>query len=159
MRTLIGFTSTYGTAEECAKLLAAQLVGEVDVINLAKEQPDPGDYDRIILGGSIYMGQIQKANKSYCETHSQQLLQKPLGLYICSGRQGDEAAAQWQAAFPTALLEHAQWVNTLGYRYNLQRMSFLHRMIVKKLAKVTQDQDALDRGSIQSLAAAMESCS
>lgn len=155
VKTLIAYSSTYGAAADCAQQLAQRLGAETDVVDLANAQPDPAPYDRVIIGGSIYMGQIQKSTKAYCQTYGEQLLQKPLGLYVCSGRQDDDAAKQLQEAFPAALREHALWMNTLGYRYKLQGMNFLHRFIIKKVAKVSADEDRLNSEAMDALAAAM----
>jgi menaquinone-dependent protoporphyrinogen oxidase len=47
--------------------------------NLKKnDKPDLGQYDQIIVGGSIHAGMIQKSVKDFCKNHTVELLDKPL---------------------------------------------------------------------------------
>ncbi len=64
MKTLIVYGTKHGTTEKCSKLLKDKLSGEVVIINIKKENmPDITEFNNIIIGGSIYMGQIQKEVK------------------------------------------------------------------------------------------------
>ena len=62
MKTLIVYSSKHGTAEKSANILKSKLTGDVDVVNIMLFAPTNLDkYDNIILGGSIYIGKVQKS--------------------------------------------------------------------------------------------------
>lgn len=66
MKTLIVYGTKHGTTEKCSKLLKDKLSGEVVIINIKKENmPDITAFNNIIIGGSVYMGQIQKEVKKF----------------------------------------------------------------------------------------------
>ncbi len=59
---LIAYASVNGTARECAGKLAEQLTGpQVTLCDLAKETPDPQNYDLVIVGSSIRFGKLRPA--------------------------------------------------------------------------------------------------
>ena len=56
MKTLILYATKYGATEACARLLAQNLEGEVQIINIKQAKDiDLRKYDRVILGSSIYV--------------------------------------------------------------------------------------------------------
>ncbi|CAN5505563.1 hypothetical protein BH23BAC1_BH23BAC1_30750 [soil metagenome] len=67
MKTLIIYSSRHGTTEKVAALIAEKLEStEVYIINLKfKAKIDFDQFDRIIIGGSIHMGQVQKVIKDF----------------------------------------------------------------------------------------------
>lgn len=84
MNTLIVYASKYGCTEKCARLLADQLTGTVELHHLKKDRAkDWSSYDTIVIGGPIYAGQIRKEVTAFCEEHMELLKQKRLGLFIC----------------------------------------------------------------------------
>ena len=70
MKTLIIYMSTHGCTKQVVTELAEQLNGEVTIKNLKEDKnPDFQNYDRVIIGGSIHAGQIQRKIREYCEAH------------------------------------------------------------------------------------------
>ncbi|NLY38245.1 MAG: hypothetical protein GX044_02975 [Firmicutes bacterium] len=65
METLIAYSTRYGCVEKCAKMLAEKLDGKVTLVNLLKMRVDPAPYERVIVGGSIYIGKIQKEVRDF----------------------------------------------------------------------------------------------
>ena len=63
MKTAIIFNSKHGTAEKVANLIAERVGKEhSDVINLKNQTIiDLSNYNTVILGGSVYVGTIQKS--------------------------------------------------------------------------------------------------
>ena len=71
MKTLIVFASKYGATAECAKRIAALLPGETVLHRLGEgECPAPEEFDGVICGTSIYMGQPRKEMKRFVKTHA-----------------------------------------------------------------------------------------
>jgi menaquinone-dependent protoporphyrinogen oxidase len=77
MKTLIIYATRYGSAERCAKMLSEKLIGDVDLLNLKDRQNiDLSQYEKVIIGGSIYVGKIQKEVNEFCTKHLEELKQK-----------------------------------------------------------------------------------
>jgi len=71
MKTIIIYGSTYGYTKECAERLKEYLDGEVMLVDATAGTITPIDkFDNIVIGGSIYMGQIQKKVKAYCASNA-----------------------------------------------------------------------------------------
>ncbi len=133
MKTLIIYGSIYGFAEQCAKDLAAKLGGHADVVNAGTGAPPSLDrYDAVILGGSIYMGQIQKKLKEYMDSHTAQLKTKKLGLFLCSGLP-ENLEQVFSQNFPRELLDRAATREHFGGVLDKSKMSLGHRMITKMM--------------------------
>lgn len=134
MNTLILYTSKHGTAEKCAQALAAKLKGQVLVRLLTDNPPEMTDYDTVILGGSIYAGGIQKAMKDFAPRYQASLLKKRLGLFVCC--MSEEAAdKQLKSAFPEVLVNHAITTARLGGGFPFSKMSFMEKIVIKKVLK------------------------
>jgi menaquinone-dependent protoporphyrinogen oxidase len=134
MRTLILFATHHGTTQKVANSIASRL-GKEDVTlhNLKnKTLPDLSRYERIIIGGSIHAGNIQKRVRDFCKTHMVDLLEKPLGLFLCCMNQ-PEYEAQFERAWPELLRTHAQSCKIMGGEFLMERMNFLERAIVRKI--------------------------
>lgn len=79
MNTLIVYSSKYGCTEQCAKILSEELKGEADLINLKNVKDiNISKYDTVIIGGSIYIGKIQKEVAGFCAKNLDILKEKKL---------------------------------------------------------------------------------
>jgi menaquinone-dependent protoporphyrinogen oxidase len=145
MKTAIIFRSKHGTTETVARTMAQKLsTDEVTVIDLKKyPKPDVHDFGRIIVGGSIHAGAIQKQIKNFCHKHLHELQQKELGLFICCmDRKLQEK--EFEEAFPEVLKKHAKATGIMGGEFVFERMNFLERMIVKKIARTGHSVSDID---------------
>jgi menaquinone-dependent protoporphyrinogen oxidase len=139
MKTLIAYGTKYGCTEKCASMLARKIPGEVTVLNLKENaNHNIGEYDNVIIGGSIYAGKIQGIVKNFCEGNLKTLLSKKVGLFICCGFEGEKAEKQLVESFPATLQAKAMAKGFFGSEMSLERMGFLDRMIVRKVAKITE---------------------
>ncbi|MFW6252345.1 MAG: flavodoxin domain-containing protein [bacterium] len=155
MKTLIAYATKYGATEKAARALSDQLHGEVELHNLAQDtMHDLSGYDRIVVGGSIYVGQIQDHVKTFCSEHRTVLLQKPLGLFICCGDE-DRADEQLEQNFDPAIVAHASLTGYFGYEYDFGKMNILFRFIIQAKAKVRQSQYRLREDNISAFADAL----
>jgi len=114
------------------------MTGEVDVIDL-KDSPSPFSlvkYGTVLIGGSIHAGQIQKRIRVFCRDHEEELRQKTLGLFLCCMEKGEKAKDQFDAVFPESLRSHAAAQGLFGGEFDFDRMNFLERKIVKKVAGI-----------------------
>ncbi len=136
MKIAIVYCSNHGTAEKVAFLIAEKQEGnEVDVVNLLKT-PNPAiqQYDRIIIGGSIYFGAIQKQIKRFCDYNEDVLEQKELGLFICC-MLDEQRKVQFENAFSEKLRLHSRANSCFGGELQFEKLNFLEKLIVRKVAK------------------------
>ena len=83
MKTAILYLSKHGTTEKVARIIGDKLEEkDTELINLEKVQPSLDQYDRIIIGGSVYAGTVNKKLTSYCIENETLLAQKQLGLFV-----------------------------------------------------------------------------
>lgn len=104
MKTVIIYATKYGSAENAAELLKKRLGGRVKLINIVKELVPPlNEYDTVILGGSIYAGNIQTKLGEFMNYNLDILLQKRVGLFLCAAHPDPEVREKELAAsFPPA---------------------------------------------------------
>jgi len=136
MRTLIVYASRHGCTEKCALKLSEKLTGEKILVNLNKPVSfNLADFTGIVVGGSIYAGQVQKKVRQFCDKYSTQLQTKPLGLFLCC-MEVEKAQAQFDTAFPPELRNHANARGLFGGEFNLDRMNFFEKFLIKKIARI-----------------------
>ena len=155
MNILIAYCTRHGCTEEAAHTLKEQLEGEVTLVNLKKDRkPDLSQFDTVILGGSIHVGKIQSQVRKF-EKNMDVLLEKRTGLYVCCMEE-KQAQQQFENAFPEELRKHASATGIFGGAFNFERMNFLERKIIQKIAGVTESVFKIDKGEIERFAAAMD---
>jgi len=153
MSTLILYMTTHGCTEKCVQFLMVRLNDEVTVVNLKNTtEPDLTLYDRVIIGGSIHMGGIQKELRKFCDQNQTILLTKKLGLFLCCMFDGEVAQKQFADAYPEALRAHATATGLFGGEITFGKMNALQKMVVKKVAKISQDVSKLDETAMNEFA-------
>lgn len=153
---MIIYMSNHGCTESVSSELAEKLNGEVTLANLKEDKnPNFENYDHIIIGGSIHAGQIQQRLYEFCETNLEKLGRKEVGLFICCMYEGDQAHKQLNEAFPEKLHQYSKAEAILGGEFDFEKMKFLEKMIVKKLAKVDASVNNIDHQAIDKFAKRM----
>lgn len=135
MKTIIVYAGKYGCTEDCVIKLKSKLDGEVNLVNAAKDKvPSLAGYDSVVIGSSIYVGQIHKKVKSFIDNNLNMLLEKKISLFLVCGfiEKFDETVA---ANFPKALIDNAQSIECFGGELNIDKMNFLHKGVVKMIEK------------------------
>ena len=156
MKTLIVYISKHGCTETCAQKLAEKLDGEVEILNMKKSPPvELSEFDAIVVGGSIHAGQIQKVVKKFCENNMAMLLKKKLGLFICCMEEGENAQKQLETAYPAELRQHASALGLFGGEFNFEKMNFMERAIVKKIANIDKSVSKIFDDNIDAFAKKM----
>lgn len=136
MDTLIVYATKHGSTEKCAKMLSEKLSGNIDLYNL-KDVKDLNisKYDRVIIGGSIHIGKIQKEISEFCSKNLDILKGKNLGLFICCMQKDDVAIEQLNNAFPQELLSNAKTKEVFGGEFLFKKMNPLEKFMVKMVSK------------------------
>jgi len=82
------YASKYGTTKKAVKSLKEKLESKgysVEVFNIMKEKytlKDRNNFELILVGGSIYMGKIQKEVTKFCQNNKEIILSNTLGLFL-----------------------------------------------------------------------------
>lgn len=153
MKSIIIYTTKYGTAEKAAKLLMQKLGSPVTLVNLMKEKaPSLSEYDCVILGGSVYVGKVQKELTDYINKNLAELLKKQVGLFVCAAQEPEVAIQELEASYPAELCQLAVAKANLGYEFDFNKMSFMDRTITKMIAKTKESKFALSEEAIADFA-------
>jgi menaquinone-dependent protoporphyrinogen oxidase len=132
LKTIIIFATKYGCVENAVNILKSKIEGQVQLINIMKENvPSLDHYDKVIIGGSIYVGKIQKKLSKFVDKNLSLLLTKQVGLFICAGEKKEEVREKELVdAFPMALLNHAICKDIFGYEIHYEQLNFLEKKMV-----------------------------
>ena len=150
MKNVIIYSSKHGFTEKCAEMLKEGLRDGSDLINL-KENPkiDLNNYQVIILGSSVYAGNIQKDMKEFINNNLKVLLEKNTGLFTCNMHKREEAEEQLKKVFPLELIERSFVVTFFGGGFDFSKMNFIEKQIVKKIVKVTENVENIEQENIK----------
>jgi menaquinone-dependent protoporphyrinogen oxidase len=144
MKTLIIYGTKHGCAEKCSKLLKDQLNGEITIVDLKKQAvTDLSSFDRVVIGGSIYVGKIQKQVSEFCIKNLAELKKKKVGLFICCMNKNN-AEVQLSAAFPDELLNSAVIKECFGGAFAFKKMNMLEKLMVKMVSKADEGIPSID---------------
>ncbi len=158
MKTLIAFRTKYGTTAACARALAEKIGGQTALADIADSRDiDVREYDAVLIGGSIYAGRIQRGVVAFCERNRTALLQRKVGLFVCSLYQGEYARVQMQNAFPDWLLAHAFARALPGGELHRAQLSFLDRLLVRAVGNEGRDVSLLKLEVLDEMVAALKS--
>ncbi|HER42918.1 MAG TPA: flavodoxin [Candidatus Eisenbacteria bacterium] len=153
MRTLIAYMTRHGCAKKTAGMLKELLAGDTALVDLKRDKkPDLSGYDTVVIGGSIHAGRIQRGLRRFLDKNGEILLEKRLGLYLCCMEEGETAVKQFEKAYPERLRIHAAATGIFGGEFDLDRMNFIERKIVKKAAGIEESVSRIDAGTIRDFA-------
>lgn len=153
MNTLIAYGTKYGCAQKCAMELAKEFDGKVELVNLKeKGSVNLSGYERVIIGGSAYVGKIQKEVTEFISANMNELLKKEVGLFICGMQEGDMMEKEIADNFPAELISKAKSVMNFGGEFNFKKMNFMEKAIIKKISKVSSDKSDIHHDNIKKLA-------
>ena len=155
--TLIVYASKHGFVRNCVDRLAARLDGRVMSVDLKKDSnPDPGNYDNVIVGGSIHAGHIQKSVRRYLDHRAGLLQTKKLGLFLCCMEEGEKAEKEFKESYPEEWTAHAAATGIFGGAFDFNKMNFLEKAMVKKAAGVTESVTKMREDEIEKFAQKMD---
>ena len=140
MKTIIIYATKYGYTEDCVQEMKSQLQGDVLTVNILTDKIASLDaFDNVILGGSIYMGQVHKKLKAFCENNMSSLLAKRVALFLCCGLP-ENFEQSMASAFPSELREKAIACECFGGELRTDKMKGPDRIISGLMKKVAADQ-------------------
>lgn len=138
--TAIIYMSKHGTTQKVAMLIKELLMDDdVTLVDLDKRESIDLTYcERVIIGGSIHMGQVQKPVQTFCQEYATVLKTKKLGLFLCCMYEGEKAIEQFNNAFPEDILAAAHSKALLGYELNFGKMNLVERALTRKITGYTE---------------------
>lgn len=140
MRTLVVYSTKYGTTRSCAEEIARQLPGETRVADMKRERIRSLEgYDAVVIGGAIYAGKVMSGVPRFCDRHREELLQRGVGLFICCLYDGETAQSELDGAFPPWLNAHALVRRPVGGAVQFEKLKVIDRYLVGKIAHITAD--------------------
>ncbi|MHB9142378.1 MAG: flavodoxin domain-containing protein [Paludibacter sp.] len=153
MRSLIIYATKYGCVEKAANMLKSKMNGEVFLVNITEEKvPSLDDFDNVILGGSIYIGKIQKTLTNYIKSNLPFLLHKRIGLFICAGESEPVRTKELAEAFPAELFNHAAAKEVFGHELCYEKLNVLDKLIMRSIKGVTKSSSDLSEQKIENFA-------
>lgn len=156
MKSIIIYATKYGCTEKVSNLLKSKMGGEVLLVNVIQEKvPDIGEYDTIILGGSIYIGKIHKKLTGYIKSNLELLLKKRIGLFICGSEEPEACEKELISAFPSELQNHAISKEVFGYEIYVEKLNFIEKKMMKAIKGVCESISELSEEKIESFAKKM----
>jgi len=154
MKTLILYASKYGAASEVARRIATQFGSTklIDLNDIKKVSAlDLSKYDCVIVGSSVYAGQIRPAAKHFVSRNEDELAQKRLGLFIV-GFDSDKEDLAFTVNFSEGLLEAAQAKLFAEGIFDPRKANFAERLIIKAVIKQNDYTDRIDDEKIATFA-------
>ena len=156
MKKIILYTTKYGSVEKAASMLKNMLGDDTVMVNLMKEKaPGLGEFTTVILGGSIYVGKVQKELSEYISKNLPELLKKRVGLFICAAQEPEVIKQELENAFPAELYQQAIAKEHLGYEFDFKKMSFMDKTITKMIAKTKESRFEISQAAITEFAKRM----
>ena len=134
MRVLLVYAGKHGTAKSCIDRLMHELHGgnTVDAVDLSQMDVDPGEYDLVVFGSSIYFGKMRPEAKRFLERNTETLMKKPLGLFLVCGLTSEYEYYR-EKLFSQRLRDHAFLTMYFGGSLSTEGLSFLEKQLVKAM--------------------------
>lgn len=140
MKTIICYATKTGATRKAAEKLAHYIEGAT-ICNLDREKVNLSDYDFVIVGGSIRMGQLHKTVKKFITEHTKELLEKKCAFFICNGFP-EQAETFLVQGYGQALLAHSVCAATFGGEMDLARLKGVDKFIAKAVTNSMKDNPA-----------------
>ena len=154
MRLAILYTTRYGSTRAIAESVADRLRGsfsDVQVYEVGRKSVLP-EADAVLIGAPIYGGSIPRAMQAFVEAHLDELLSRRVGLFLSCFYDGTRAEQQLADNFPPRLVAHSFGRYFPGGTVSFSRLRWIDRLLMKKVAGVTEDVDRRNAAEIERMA-------
>lgn len=151
MKTLIIYATKNGSVKEVAQLIKKELLGEVKIVDAREDTlKDISEFDNILIGSSIYFGQINAKIKKFIFIHRPEIIHRKFGIFLMAGETKDELMKkQLKSAIPNDIFINAQIISVIGSEVKLKKFSMLVRFILKNFRKVKTSYKDIDKEKIK----------
>lgn len=150
MKILIAYATVTGTTAECVRILKYCLRRrQLTVVDLTEEQPDPLEYDAVVVGGPIRRTKLHPVVSEYIQKYAEVLKTKKTGYFIVCGF-ADEAEEQIKKNIPRELQDTAFDVVSFGGTLDVSKQKNwkdkLYIRFMRNTITDTGDDDAVEDG-------------
>ncbi len=154
MNTLIIYATKNGSVAEVAKLISKEINGKVDLINAHENKvEDISSYDNILIGSSVYFGQIDRKIKNFIFLHRPEIMKRKFGIFIMAGEKDEQAMErQLKDTIPNDIYTKANVLSVIGSEIKLNQFSWLVRFILKHVKKIKSSYKNIDSTKIKDFA-------
>ena len=157
MKTLIAYSTKYGTTKMCANLLGEKLGTDVTLANISETRNiNLSPFDCVIIGGPIYMGRLKSNTKKFCYRHQDVLATKKVGLFVCHLENEKSIVDIMATQFPGKLFDAAAVTNGFGGASLVSKMKGMDKFMFTKIAKSTEDKENINYANIEDFAKTMQ---
>jgi len=109
-----------------------------DCVNIAENKNiDFSKYDSLIIGSSIYVGQINKALKIFILENQEIIMTKKLGIFLACGFE-NQFNTHINNNFSVELINHASTIVNLGGEIKKDKLNFGHKILVNMVEKTEE---------------------
>lgn len=151
MRTLIVYASKHGTTERIVEELKKGLKGDVESFNLRKKPFHKLEgYDKVIIGGSIYAGSLNRKLRKFIKNHERELKNKKVALFLVCLHTGDELKKQYEKNFPKYLRDNIIAKGFFGGEIHFSRLGPAEKVIIWTVEKTKRDIKKVNEKEIKS---------
>jgi menaquinone-dependent protoporphyrinogen oxidase len=147
MKSIILYDSKYGSTKKCAQIIKEN--NKTEMVHIKDFSNDIKDYDSIVIMSPVYMGQIKKSIKTFLESNHHILLSKKLTICI-TAMNTDEYTDMLKRNFEQVILESADFIYA-GGAYYFEKMNFIYRFIVKKIAGVSKTTESINYSKLKEI--------
>jgi len=141
MRILIAYAGKSGTSKKGAELLASMLPNhDVTVADLEKTSPVVGDFEYIVLGGSVRMGKVHKALRRYLAANSAAICEMPHTLFLCCGF-AEQFENYLESTFDAALLESAEDAVYFGGELDVSKQRGFDKLLARIMRNAIRESE------------------
>ncbi len=142
MKAAIFYTGKFGSTKKYAYWINER--NDFPVFDLNRENPNPDNYDLLILGSSIMA--MKPTIRKWLLTNWPIIKDKQILLFTVSGTEpGHPNLQQWlRNSLSTEMIEHLHYVPLRG-RLALDELPWLMRLFMKIASKVEKDPDTKKR--------------
>ncbi len=146
-KVLIAYASKHGSTAEIAEKIGEALKREGIQANVMPVQKVkfPADYDAIVIGSAVYIGQWRSEVSEFLKMNERTLSNKPVWLFS-SGPTGKGEAGEllqgWRHPFRLqALIERIKPRDTAVFHgaIDMQKLGFLDRWMIKRVKSPAGD--------------------
>lgn len=144
MKTLIVYSSKYGTAKICAEKLSESIDNSTLCSSDSNHVPSLELFDQIVIGTSVYMGRSRKSIRKFIEMYHDDLTEKNVSLFVCSKETKDYAIL-----FSNELASTAIVTGHFGFELHVSRLRGLDKILTKKVNAGLIDASDIDHQAIE----------
>jgi len=147
MKVLVAYASKYGATAEIAEKIGGVLndAGLPTDVSSVKQVSNLAEYNAVILGSAVYIGQWRKEAVKFLETNEKALAERSVWLFS-SGPSGEgdpvELLSGWK--FPKAQQEIADRIQPRDItvfhgNVDVSKLNFLHKWMIGKVESPVGD--------------------